>query len=118
MPLDDRDLSYLLDMHVCIKDILEYTAGVSFHEFETNKMRKLAVERQLEVIGQAAIKVSAATQTAYPSIPWAQIIGLRNKLAHDYGDILAKRIWDISRTSIPALLKTFQTIPELTEYLS
>lgn len=115
--MNDRDLAYFLDIYECVIDILNYTSSVSFYEFEKDKMRRLAVERQLEVIGQAANKISSEVQNEYGSIPWSQIIGLRNKLAHDYGEILAKRIWDISRKSIPELLAEMKQIQNLREYL-
>jgi len=117
MQMNDRDLAYFLDIYECVIDILNYTSSVSFYEFEKDKMRRLAVERQLEVIGQAANKISSEVQNEYGSIPWSQIIGLRNKLAHDYGEILAKRIWDISRKSIPELLTEMKKIQNLREYL-
>jgi len=117
MQMNDRDLAYFLDIYECVIDILNYTSSVSFYEFEKDKMRRLAVERQLEVIGQAANKISSEVQNEYGSIPWSQIIGLRNKLAHDYGEILAKRIWDISRKSIPKLLTEMKKIQNLREYL-
>jgi uncharacterized protein with HEPN domain len=81
-------------------------------------MRKLAVERQLEVIGQAANKISKETQDAIKNVPWGNIIGLRNKLAHDYGEILAERIWRISNKSIPELMNELDVIEELKEYIA
>ena len=76
MPLNENDLSFLIDITDCIADITEFTKGITFHEFERDKMRKLAVERQLEVIGQAANKISKETQSVLENIPWGNIIGL------------------------------------------
>ncbi len=117
MQLEERDLACFIDIVECIIDIMQFTEGVSFSEFENDKMRKLAVERQLEVLGQAATGILKITQEQYPFLPWSRMIGLRNKLAHDYGEILAKRIWDISKRSIPELLEDLKTIPELLEYV-
>ena len=117
MPLNENDLSYLIDIVDCIFDINEFTNGIQFHIFEKDKMRKLAVERQLEVIGQAASKISNDTQETLKNIPWGNIIGLRNKLAHDYGEILAERIWNISKTSIQKLLEELKKIEEIKEYI-
>ena len=85
MPLNENDLSFLIDIVDYIMDITEFTDKIGFYEFEKDKMRKLAVERQLEVIGQAANKISKETQSILTGIPWGNIIALRNKLAHDYG---------------------------------
>jgi uncharacterized protein with HEPN domain len=52
------------------------------------------------------------------NIPWRNIIGLRNKLAHDYGEILAERIWNIAKTSIPELLKEIEKLDEKKEYIA
>ena len=117
MPLDENDLSFLIDIIDCIADISEFTKGITFHEFEKDKMRKLAVERQLEVIGQAGNKISKETQDVLGNIPWGNIIGLRNKLAHDYGEILAERIWAISKKPIQELLTELMEVEELKEYI-
>jgi uncharacterized protein with HEPN domain len=117
MPLNENDLSFLIDIVNCIKDIKEFTTGIEFYEFEKDKMRKLAVERQLEIIGQAANKISQGTQDMVNIIPWGNIIGLRNKLAHDYGEILAERIWEISKNSIQELLEELSKIEELKNYI-
>ena len=118
MPLNENDLSFLIDIVDCIMDINEFTKGIEFYEFEKDKMRKLAVERQLEIIGQAANKISIDTQNILKNIPWPNIIGLRNKLAHDYGEILAERIWIISKNSIQELLKELKEIDEIEEYIN
>ena len=117
MPLNENDLSFLIDIVDCIIDINEFTNGIQFFEFEKDKMRKLAVERQMEVIGQAANKITKETQEDLKNIPWMNIIGLRNKLAHDYGEILAERIWTIAINSIQDLLKELEKIEELKEYI-
>jgi len=117
MPLNENDLSFLIDIVDCIIDINEFTKEIEFYEFEKDKMRKLAVERQLEIIGQAASKISKDTQNIFENIPWPNIIGLRNKLAHDYGEILAERIWVISKNSIQELLKELEKIEEIKEYI-
>jgi uncharacterized protein with HEPN domain len=117
MQLNEDDLSYLIDIVDCINDIKEFTKAIEFYQFEKDKMRKLAIERQLEVIGQAANKISKETQQRLENIPWKNIIGLRNKLAHDYGEILAERIWKISTTSIYELLCELEKIKEIKEHV-
>ena len=118
MPLSEEDLSYLIDIVDCVMDINEFTESIEYYQFERDKMRKLAVERQLEVIGQAANKISIETQNNLKDIPWKNIIGLRNKLAHDYGEILAERIWGISKNSLQELMKKLEKIEELKKYIN
>ncbi|KQC14361.1 MAG: hypothetical protein APR63_14465 [Desulfuromonas sp. SDB] len=59
--MNEQDISYLLDILECINDIISFTSNISFNDFEKDKMRKLAVERQLEIIGQAANKITKET---------------------------------------------------------
>jgi len=118
MPLNENDLSYFIDIIDCIFDINEFTNSIEYYQFEKDKMRRLAVERQLEVIGQAANKISIDAQNNLKNIPWKNIIGLRNKLVHDYGEILAERTWKISKDSIQGLLKELEKIDELKEYIN
>ena len=78
--------------------------------FLKNRIKRLAVERLLEIIGEAANHVSVETQKLLSDIPWTRIIGLRNKLAHDYGEILSDRIWLIATRNIRELVITLKNI--------
>ncbi len=118
MQLDDRDLSYLLDMLICCTDILEFISDTSFDQFAEDKMRRLATERQLETLGEAARRVSTKAQQALPRVAWAKIVGLRNKLAHDYGEVLAMRVWQIAIAHVPPLSKVLTELPQVQEALS
>ena len=87
--------------------------GVSQAAFERNNQLRYAVERQLMVIGEAARHVSDEYQEAHPEIPWMQIIGQRNVLAHDYGEILVERVWLTATKSLPELIILLdQIIPD------
>ena len=104
MPVSKRDLSYIWDMRTAAQEILEFMQGVSQVDFERNNQLRYAVERQLMVIGEAARHVSDEFQEQHPEIPWLQIIGQRNVLAHDYGEILVERVWLTATKSLPELL--------------
>ncbi len=103
MPLESRDLAYLLDMVTCCDDIIAFTSEVTFEVFENDRMRRLATERQLETLGEAANHISTGGRQVFPEVDWPKIVGLRNKLAHDYGEILAARVWQIAKKSIVEL---------------
>ena len=110
MPVSKRDLSYIWDMRTAAQEILEFMQGVSQTEFERNNQLRYAVERQLMVIGEAARHVSDEFQEQHPEIPWLQIIGQRNVLAHDYGEILVERVWLTATKSLPELLARLDQI--------
>jgi len=110
MPVSRRDLSYIWDMRIAAQEILEFMQGISLPEFERNNQLRYAVERQLMVIGEAARHVSDEFQEQHPEIPWLQIIGQRNVLAHDYGEILVERVWLTATKSLPELLTLLDQI--------
>jgi uncharacterized protein with HEPN domain len=113
MPISKRDLAYLWDMRTAAQEILDFMQGVSQAEFEKNNQLRYAVERQLMVIGEAARHVSDEFQEQHPDIPWMQIIGQRNVLAHDYGEILVERVWLTATKSLPELISLLdRVIPE------
>jgi uncharacterized protein with HEPN domain len=113
MQPDERDPALLWDMMQAAKEILEFTENLNFKQFEKNKVIRYAVERQILVIGEAAKKISAALKEKNPHIPWEAIIGQRNILAHEYGEILVERIWLVAKKNIPELIKHLEPlIPE------
>ncbi len=71
---------------------------------------KLAVERCIEIIGEAASKVSKEFQDGHPEIPWKGIIGQRNVLIHEYGEIKHERIWAVATQRIPDLIKVLNSL--------
>ena len=104
MPLEMRDPAYLWDMLDAAASIRQFAQGATFHEYATNKLIRSAVERQLEILGEASRRVSEGFKEAHPEVPWRQIVGLRNLLAHEYGDIQHERVWQIATKNIPALI--------------
>ena len=100
---DERDFAYLWDMREEARQIAEFLNGVSKDEFIADKRIRYAVERSLMIIGEAANHVSDTFKFAHPEIPWLQIIGQRNILAHEYGDIKADRIWSTAVLDLPRL---------------
>ncbi|HQO34922.1 MAG TPA: DUF86 domain-containing protein, partial [bacterium] len=87
MQLDNKDMARLWDMLDAAKAATQFTQGLKYAEFLANRMIRNAVERNLEIIGEAARCVSRDVRTDLPDIPWSSMIALRNVLAHEYGDI-------------------------------
>jgi len=113
MKLEDRNLAYLWDMREAAREISGFVKGIKYTEFIENLVVRYAVERQLMVIGEAANHVSEKFQDEHPEIPWRQMVGQRNVLAHEYGDINSERIWSAAMINIPKLLTDLEhLIPE------
>lgn len=72
------------DILDAIQKIQEFTAGMTFTEFDKNRMVFDAVIRNFEIIGEAGNHIPIAIQNQYPRIPWKQIISMRNSLIHEY----------------------------------
>lgn len=104
MPPDERDASFLWDMLDAARTIQQFTSGVIFDAYIKNRMMQLAVEREIEIIGEAARNVSAQFKDAHPEIQWNSIIAQRNVIAHEYGEIKHERIWAVATDHISELI--------------
>jgi uncharacterized protein with HEPN domain len=101
-----RAKDYLLHMLEAADRVLKYTAGVSEEQFNANQMLQDAVVRNIEVIGEAAnnlLEVGPEFAEKYPSIPFAEIYGMRNRVAHGYFAVHVDMIWDSVQVDIPEL---------------
>ena len=105
-----RDDSNLLDILNAARKVVRYCAGVRWEEFETNEILQDAVVRKLGIIGEAARRTSEDLRKAYPQIPWEDIIGMRNRLIHEYFRVDLRRVWDTVVDEIPELIQLIEPI--------
>jgi uncharacterized protein with HEPN domain len=93
-----------------IDDIVEAAAEITAivaggrEAWDNDRVRQLAVERLLEIIGESARAMTDDGRTRSPEIPWSDVIGLRTVLAHHYHRVDPDQVWTIATTDIPALL--------------
>lgn len=104
-------LVYVDDMKDAILHIQKY-AECGHEEFLNSEVTQDAVIRRLIVLGEAANKAAKLLQNNYPSIPWAQIIGMRNFIVHDYANVQLETIWSISQKELPKVLEAIIEIYE------
>jgi len=107
---EEKNLAYIWDMREAAREVASFVQGVSYTQFVGNKMIRYAVERSLMIIGEAANHVSEDFQEKHSEIAWHQIIGQRNVLAHEYGEVKVDRIWIAATASIPGLLKALEPL--------
>ena len=105
MQPDERDAAYLWDMLDAARTVEQLSSGLDFAQYSNDRKTQLAVERSLEIIGEAAGRVSDLFRNTHPEIPWRQIIGQRNVLIHEYGEIKQERIWKTVRENVPQLIE-------------
>jgi uncharacterized protein with HEPN domain len=110
MAVEERDKAYLSDMLSAARDAGIVAGGLSYDALMADLRTRLALERALEIIGEAARRVSAATRQAHPQIPWKGIIGTRNVLSHEYGAIDYRRLHATSSEGVPRLIEVLERI--------
>lgn len=79
-----------------------FVAGRQRHDLEADQMLLFALVRAIEIIGEAACKVSTETRTAIPEAPWPAIIAMRNRLVHAYFEIDHEVVWKTATEEFPA----------------
>ena len=97
------DKARLQHILVAINEIENYTRKITLDEFSKSSEKKFASVKQLEIIGEAASKITGETKTENPDLEWSKIIALRNLLVHEYYIIDAVIIWNIIMEDLPKL---------------
>ena len=110
--LPERDAGLLLDMLLATRDAQGFIAGLDEAAFLQSRLHQNAVIRSLEVLGEAAGRVSAATQAAHPEIPWREITAMRHRLIHGYGEVRLDLVWMVVRDRLgPLITKLVGLVP-------
>ncbi|MFO7899133.1 MAG: DUF86 domain-containing protein [Planctomycetota bacterium] len=107
---EERDAAYLWDMLDAARTVQEFVAGKALDDYVADRQLQLAVERAIEIIGEAARRVSKDFRAAHPEIPWRPIIGQRHVLAHEYGEIKHERIWAVATRHVPELITLLEPL--------
>jgi uncharacterized protein with HEPN domain len=105
-----RDAALLLDMLDAARIVAGYVAGRSFDDYARDRMLRDAVERRIEIIGEAARGVSEAVRVASPQVPWRAIMAQRNILAHEYATVRNDLIWTVATVHVPAFIGVLEPL--------
>ena len=103
---------YVQDIVEALRNVVEFTTGMTRSEFFDDKKTRDATIRNLEIMGEAAKKVPDGIRSLAPDIPWRRVAGLRDVLAHDYFGIDSAILWDIIVNEVPALVWKFEQLRE------
>jgi uncharacterized protein with HEPN domain len=79
-------------------------------DLDKDRFKVLGLMKCLEIVGEAASKVSSETRSTYPEIPWSEIVGMRNRLIHVYFDVDLNRMWDTLKEDLPPLIKALERV--------
>jgi len=105
---EERDPAYLWDMLEAARAIVDFTQNLTLNEFlaagRDKEITRLAVERKLGILGEAARRVSQRLRDAHPEVPWKEMVGLRNVISHEYDKVNHTVIYRIVHERIPELI--------------
>ena len=106
----DRDAANLHDMLEVAREARELVAEIQADAFLQDRVRRRALERMLELIGEATRRITPLCQAEHPEIRWRRIIGQRNILAHEYGRIDPRLLYQTARQDMPSLIAALERI--------
>ena len=105
---DDR--VSLVDMLIHAREAVDLLGEASEDELKSNRVMQLALMRLVEIVGEAANRVSLTTQQRHPEIPWPLIIGMRNRIVHEYDNVNLNVLWDTITNELPPLISQLEAI--------
>jgi uncharacterized protein with HEPN domain len=110
MPRERDDASLLWDMLEAAHKVRQFIAGKTFHDYSQDEVLQAAVERKLEIIGEAARAVSDEFRQKHPEVPWRGIVAQRHFLAHEYGEVHHEKLWRVATVRIPELIEQLEKL--------
>jgi len=107
------DLVYIGHMLDTARKMVEKVQGLSRKQFDRDENLRLALTHLIQVIGEAAARVSQEFRRSHPKIPWKAIVGMRQKVVHDYLNVDEDIVWDTaSREMLPLVQELGKIIKE------
>jgi uncharacterized protein with HEPN domain len=104
------DAAYLLDILIAARDAQSFVSGVSWEQFERSRLHQNAVLKAIEIIGEAAGRVSNEAKATHTEIPWPEIIGMRHRLVHGYFEVDIRKVWDTVEHDLPSLIALIEPL--------
>ena len=105
-----RDQTHLLDMLIAGRRALDHVEGLTQDQFESDVLRQDAVIRCLEQVGEASTRVSPGYRSQHPGIDWRAIVGMRNRLIHEYHDVDLRLVWRTLQHDLPRLVTALEPL--------
>ncbi|RJP50952.1 MAG: DUF86 domain-containing protein [Anaerolineaceae bacterium] len=105
-----RDDTYLVDILESAKIALDYVFDKSWDEFYEDTQCQDAVVRRIEIVGEAARRVSQETRDRHPQIPWREMTSMRNLVIHEYDVVDINQVWETVQNKLPPLIEELSKI--------
>jgi uncharacterized protein with HEPN domain len=97
------------------REAVSMVRGKTRADLDTDRKLNLALVRLLEIVGEAAGRISKEERDRYSNIPWAEIVGLRNRLIHGYDEVDLDILWEIVTADLTPLIKNLEKLLEATK---
>ena len=105
-----RDSATLLDMLKAARLAVEFREGMGKPAFLADAKTQSAILHQLLLLGEAGKRLSQEFRARHEEIPWKKIVGMRDKLIHEYDDVDLDEVWKTVRTDVPRLIKQLELL--------
>lgn len=106
----DADEMHLWSMLAAAREVRFFVHSKSWEDYQKDVLLRRAVERSVEIVGEAARRVSTEFKAAHPEMPWPKIVGQRHRLAHEYDTIDDATIWAVATKHILALIDQLERV--------
>ena len=100
-----------------VRQALEFVSNRNRGELDNDPMLLLALTRAVEIVGEAANHVSEEGRRKYPTLPWAEMVGMRNRIIHAYFEVDSDVLWETVTDDFPGLRSELETILAAEEQL-
>lgn len=107
---EERDAALLWDMLRHGREVVAFVEGKTYQDYLNDVLLRRAVERSVQIVGEAAARVSREFREAHPQIPWRPITAQRHILVHEYDEIHDDKIWRVATEYVPALLELLEPL--------
>ncbi|MEW6139903.1 MAG: HepT-like ribonuclease domain-containing protein [Thermodesulfobacteriota bacterium] len=97
------------------REALGFVANKTRSDIESDRLLALGLMKSIEIIGEAASKISRECRLTCPAIPWVDVIGMRNRLIHAYADVDPDVLWETVTNDLPSLISALEKIIETEE---
>lgn len=111
--MNERDKTRLQDMLDAARTAIKFAQGRTRRDLDQNDLLLFGLVRAVEIVGEAASRVSLETRVQYPGIPWKAIVGTRNKVIHNYVSVDHDILWDTVQVDLPGLIAQLEEIVRL-----
>ena len=104
------DITSMSQMPDHAREAVQMAEGFSRADLDSDRKLELSLTRLVEIVGEAANRVSTDGRAAQPQIPWKEIVGMRNRLTHGYDAVDLDILWNVIQDDLPPLIDQLQII--------